>query len=107
MPRVLTLTPSLSRSSRGTSSMNRETSSTDRVTRTGSGRCPGVHRRPLRVLLPLLAVLLIGFVLGATPGTAQQRAATSSTAADRPRPVGRWLVDGSGRVRIDHGVNMV
>ena len=27
--------------------------------------------------------------------------------AARPRPVGRWLVDGSGRVRIDHGVNMV
>jgi endoglycosylceramidase len=64
-----------------------------------------VHR-PLRVLLPLLAVL-VGLVLGATPGTAQQRAAQSPTPADRPRPVGRWLVDGSGRVRIDHGVNMV
>src|SRR5690349_4842231 len=68
-----------------------------------------MHRRPLRALLPLLAVL-VGLVLGATPGAAQQRAglATSSgDAAARPRPVGRWLVDSSGRVRIDHGVNLV
>jgi endoglycosylceramidase len=60
------------------------------------------------VLLPLLALLLTGLVLGATPGVAQQRTAKASAdPAARPRPVGRWLVDGSGRVRIDHGVNMV
>ncbi len=59
----------------------------------------------------LLAVLLTGLVLGATPGVAQPRAAKAAKSAPepaaRPRPVGRWLVDGSGRVRIDHGVNMV
>ncbi len=69
-------------------------------------------RLPLRALLTLLlALLLTGLVLGATPGVAQPRAAKATKAASepaaRPRPVGRWLVDGSGRVRIDHGVNMV
>ncbi len=49
-----------------------------------------------------LLVLLLALGLAGPAPTAQ-----ADRAASRPRPVGRWLLDGQGRVRIDHGVNMV
>jgi endoglycosylceramidase len=40
-------------------------------------------------------------ILGLAP------AAGAEAVTSRPRPDGRWLLDEQGRVRIDHGVNMV
>jgi endoglycosylceramidase len=51
----------------------------------------------VRVLLVLLVTVGL---LGVVPGAYADEPA-------RPRPVGRWLLDGLGRVRIDHGVNLV
>ena len=50
--------------------------------------------------LLLIALLTLG-LLGLAP------AANADDAAPRPRQDGRWLLDEIGRVRIDHGVNMV
>ena len=56
----------------------------------------------------LVAVLLALGLLGVTPGAGPGAAAAAvGPAAPRPQPHGRWLLDARGRVRIDHGVNLV
>ena len=50
--------------------------------------------------LVALVVLALLVILG--PGSR-----ANAAPAARPRPVGHWLLDAQGRVRIDHGVNMV
>ena len=54
-------------------------------------------RRTLLVVLAVLASLV----------TVPTLATPSYAAASRPEQQGRWLLDEQGRVRIDHGVNMV
>jgi endoglycosylceramidase len=52
-------------------------------------------------MLRSLAVALLALGLtGLAP-------AAHAEVAHRPRPAGHWLLDAQGRVRIDHGVNMV
>ncbi len=61
----------------------------------------------LRLLaVPLLAVSLLAVPVPAPVPTGAP-AAVHAEVAPRPRPAGQWLLDGHGRVRIDHGVNMV
>ncbi len=52
-------------------------------------------------------MLLMLAVLGAGPAAAAGVQPTGEQLVGRPHQVGRWLLDGQGRVRIDHGVNMV
>ncbi|GAA1914491.1 cellulase family glycosylhydrolase [Nocardioides marmoribigeumensis] len=69
----------------------------------------------LLVLLAVLPTLLAGLLTGAVEASAREAAPATSAptvvrATDLPtrlRPVGRWIVDPSGRVRLLHGVNMV
>ena len=61
-----------------------------------------------RVLVALLLAVGLPGLLGVVPlAEAQPDTGSDRAAAPRPAQVGRWLVDGQGRVRIDHGVNMV
>ena len=57
-----------------------------------------MRRSLLALPVALLLALVAGLVVLPTPTYA---------AADRPVQEGRWLLDDQGRVRIDHGVNMV
>jgi len=53
-----------------------------------------------RTLTAVVLALVAGLVVLPAPSYA-------GGAASRPEQRGRWLLDGQGRVRIDHGVNMV
>ena len=59
-----------------------------------------------RVVLTLLLALALG-PAAASPASVVSTSASPGGGASRPHQVGRWLLDAQGRVRIDHGVNMV
>lgn len=64
---------------------------------------------PLTALVAAASVVVSPPAQGAPQGSSHESVAEGSMSRVSPRPgqAGRWVLDGRGRVRIDHGVNMV